>query len=239
LSAEQIEATGNALSGFGILELVILGVIAIVIIVVMVLGKRLVDVWMAKINNDSQKTIISLNSENTKIEAETNAIVKKIIDRIEPLEEIVRNLQKKTENDIQDIENIKKMLDDDTADRIKRQAELDNELNSIKLDVKNIYTILSDHEEFQGVLSEGTLENMLFSKNPSVFRKLKAFLRLIAMKKNGRIKETGFDLILQNKDVWLTVLEVMPKLKLGITDKDYFDSVLKDIDQRFFDGMMW
>ena len=58
MSPEQIEATGSALSHFGIVELIILGIVGVIVLVIIVLGKRLIDVWMAKINNDSQQTII-------------------------------------------------------------------------------------------------------------------------------------------------------------------------------------
>jgi len=251
MTAEQIEAASHALSRFGIIELVILGIIGVAVLVIIFLGKKLIDVWMAKINSDSQQTLKNLDSEHTKIETETNSCVNDIANRLTPLEENVVSLQKKTEVtsiDIEnikkclahDIENIKQQLDEDKAERKDRQIKFDNELDSIKSNMKNMSSILSDHEEFQEKLSEGTLENMLFNDNNeiSIFKKLKSYLRLLAMKKNGRIKEKGFKLILANKDIWLTILEVLPAMKLNILDQAYFDSVLDEINNRIFDGTM-
>jgi len=239
VSPEHIEATGNALSRFGIIELIILGIIGVIILVIIVLGKRLIDVWMAKINKDSQQMLISLNKENNQIEVETNAFVKEIVDRLTPIEENITSLQKKTDIDNQDIEKIKKLLAENVAERMERQSKFDNELDSIKSSMKNIFSILSDHEEFQEKISEGTLENILFNENISVFKRLKSFLRLIAMKKNGRIKEKGFKTIMDNKDTWLTILEILPTLNLHLLDQKYFDSVLDEINHRIFDRMMW
>jgi hypothetical protein len=69
---------------------------------------------------------------------------------------------------------------------------------------------------------------------------------------NGRIKQKGFDLILQNKkvvtddagnkiklDPWLDVLETMPKLNLKIVNQKHFDAVLDEINHKIYDGMMW
>jgi ribosome assembly protein YihI (activator of Der GTPase) len=54
----------------------------------------------------------------------------------------------------------------------------------------------------------------------------------MAMKKNGRIREKGYKLILENKNVWLDVQEA--DLNLKIVDQAYFDSVMDDIDKRIF-----
>jgi hypothetical protein len=104
----------------------------------------------------------------------------------------------------------------------------------IKTEVQNVYRILADHEEFQEKLSEGTLENMLFNDNVSAFKRLKAYIRLIAMEKNGKIKAKGIDLILNNKEVWEAVLETKKELKLNIVNPEYFREVMKEIDDRVF-----
>lgn len=241
---EQIEATGNALTRFGVIELIILGVIGVMIVVILVLGKRLIDVWMIKINNTSQETIARLNNENQQINNETNSFVKEIAKSRDAFENAIHSQNdriKKLESGYETIEKIEKLLQDDVSDRKKRQASLDKELRTIKSDIKDVFSILADHEELWEKTSEGTLTNMLFNENPklSMFLKLKSYLRLIGLKKNGDIKERGFDLILNNKSVWKTVLQVMPEMKFVIVDQEFFDKTLDEINHRIFDGMMW
>jgi hypothetical protein len=95
-----------------------------------------------------------------------------------------------------------------------------------------LFSILADHEEFANKISQGTLENQLYNEDLTIFKRLKAFLRLIAMRVNGRIREKGFNLILQYKEDWRDVLESHVELK--IVDQEYFDEVMKDIDKRIF-----
>jgi len=239
MSSDQIEALSNSLSRFGIIELVILGLIGLAVLIIVFLGKKLVDVWMQKISHDSQETLIKLNRDNTEVEAEIHTFVKDIVERLTPLEDKVLHLQKRAGEYSQDIEDIKKILSDDDVDRKERQALFDNEFGSIKTNISSIFSILSDHESFQEKLSEGTLENQLFNDTLSNFKRMKAYIRLIAMKKNGRIKEKGYDLIIQDKGTWLTVIEVLPSLNLEINDQVYFDTTLDEINHRLFDGMMW
>jgi hypothetical protein len=84
--------------------------------------------------------------------------------------------------------------------------------------------------------SEGTLENMLFTDSPklSMYKRLKAYRRLIAMGKNGRIRNKGLNLILENKETWLDVLD--SELDIEIINQKYFDSVMEDIENRIFRG---
>jgi hypothetical protein len=79
---------------------------------------------------------------------------------------------------------------------------------------------------------------MLFNEKTPIFRRLKAYIRLLAMGINGRVKKAGFSLVLNNKEIWLDALETMPKLKLKIVDQAYFDAAMEDINHRIFDGMM-
>jgi len=243
-TSDQIEAAGKALSNFGVIELIILGVLGVMIVTIIFLGKKLVEVWMVKINNQSQEMITKLNNENQQINNETNSFVKEIAKNRETFEETVRDQLKrieKLESGYQSIEKIEKMLQDDVLDRKKRQAAFDKELKSIKSDITDVFSILADHEELWEKTSEGTLTNMLFSESPklSTFLKLKSYMRLIGLRKNGDIKERGFDLILNNKRDWKTVLQVMPDMKMVITDHKYFNDTLEEINHKIFDGMMW
>jgi hypothetical protein len=114
----------------------------------------------------------------------------------------------------------------------KRNKEVDGQLNGIKKDVAKLFTLMSDYEELQDKLSEGTLENMFFNENVSMFKRLKAYKRLIALKKNGKIKAEGFKLICAHKETWEAVQET--EMKLNIVDQDYFNSTMKDIDRVIF-----
>jgi hypothetical protein len=138
-----------------------------------------------------------------------------------------------------ELREIKKTLDDDRVDWNKRMEGFDRQFNEIKTeaadikkDVQNVFRILADHEEFQEKVSEGTLENMLFNDNVSIFKRLKAYKRLIAMGKNGKIRAKGFDLVLNNKDVWEAVEE--SGLKLNIVNQEYFKEVMHEIDTKIF-----
>jgi len=130
------------------------------------------------------------------------------------------------------LKKIETLIEEETTERIKRNEEVDERLNGIKSEVSHIFSLIADYEGLQEKVSEGTLENMLFNDNVSTFKRLKAFKRLIAMKKNGRIREKGYKLILENKNVWLDVQEA--DLALKIVDQNYFNSVMDDIDKQIF-----
>ena len=93
---------------------------------------------------------------------------------------------------------------------------------------------VADNEELLDSVSQGTLENMLFNDKQSPFRRLKSFLRLLAMGKNGRVWQKGFEIVLNNKETWLDVLDTKPKMK--ITDQRYLDEKLNEINRRIFAG---
>jgi hypothetical protein len=100
--------------------------------------------------------------------------------------------------------------------------------------LKIIEATLEVHEFLLDKTSEGTLENILFDDNPkrSVFQRLKAFRRLIAMKKNGRVWRTGFALILENKETWIDVLDT--ELGIKIVDEKFFNDKLEEIETRIY-----
>jgi hypothetical protein len=110
-----------------------------------------------------------------------------------------------------------------------------NNIEGIKTELKTVSTTLLTHEFLLDKASEGTLENMLFDdhKDRSTFQKLKAFRRLLAMKKNGRIWERGKQLIIQHKETWLDVLDT--ELDIKIVDVEYFEARLKEIRRSIYD----
>jgi hypothetical protein len=81
-------------------------------------------------------------------------------------------------------------------------------------------------------VSQGTLENMLFNEILPIFRRLKAFRRLLAMGVNGRVKRYGTELAMKNKETWADALEV--KMDLVIENIEYYNSVLSEIDHHLY-----
>jgi len=149
------------------------------------------------------------------------------------------------------LKTIQKLIVDDVEKQNKWQEFASKKFNEIDSKLATMFSVITDHEEFLGPLSHGTLENMLFNDTTPIFRRLKAYLRLMAMGINGRVKQKGFDLILQNKkivkdannneikiDPWLDVLETMPKMNLKIVNQQHFDAVLDEINHKIYDGMM-
>ena len=128
---------------------------------------------------------------------------------------------------------VEEMLAEDAQERKIRQEELDAKLGEIEASIDKLFSILADHEQAANKISQGTLENMLFNENLSAFKRLKSFLRLIAMRVNGRIREYWFKLVLQHKETWRNVLESHVEVKM--VDQKYYDEVLQDIDKRIFD----
>ena len=135
---------------------------------------------------------------------------------------------------------VKKLLDDDKQVRVDRQAEVDKELRDIKGKIEELFAMMADHEEFAITLSQGTLENQLLSdsKHRSNFQRLKAFLRLLALDVNGRVKQRGMELILENQDVWLDVMETIKSMNLKILNPERFNAILDEINHKIYDGMM-
>ena len=118
--------------------------------------------------------------------------------------------------------------------------------NFVSEKLGTIESTLATHEYLLDKTSEGTLENMLFNDNLSPFMRLKAFRRLLAKKKNGRIWDKGYLLILDNKrtittedgreidiDVWMDVLDT--ELGIPIVDVEYYEARMKEIRRRIYD----
>jgi len=116
----------------------------------------------------------------------------------------------------------------------KWQDFVSDKISEIESKLGLIFTTLSAHEFLLDKTSEGTLENQLFMEDEKrTFLRLKAFRRLIAMKKNGRVWEKGFNLIVKHKDTWLDVLDT--ELGIKIVDEKYYNDRLEEIRKRIFD----
>jgi len=130
--------------------------------------------------------------------------------------------------------SVEEILSEDAQERKARQEALDAKLTEIETSIQELVQTVADNEELLDSVSQGTLENMLFNDKQSPFRRLKAFLRLLAMGKNGRVWQKGFEVVLNNKETWLDVLDTKPKLR--IADQKYLEARLEEIDRRIFKG---
>jgi len=117
----------------------------------------------------------------------------------------------------------------------KWQNFIGDKMSEFESKLALIFNTLSAHEFLLDKTSEGTLENMLFDdhEDRSVFQRLKAFRRLLAMGKNGRIWKKGFQLVLKHKETWLDVLDT--ELGIKIVDEKYYNDRLEEIRTRIFD----
>jgi len=115
----------------------------------------------------------------------------------------------------------------------KWQNFVSEKINEIESKIEKLFSVMTTHEHLLDKTSEGTLENQLFNKDLWPFLRLKAFRRLLAMKKNGRVWEKGFNLVLQNKEIWLDVLDT--DLGIEIADVNYYNARLEEIRMRIFD----
>jgi len=128
----------------------------------------------------------------------------------------------------------------------KWQIFVIEKIEELEAKIGTIFSTLSAHEFLLDKTSEGTLENILNDEYRSLFQRLKAFRRLLAMKKNGRIWEKGLQLILLGRktvkddkgrelkiDIWLDVLDT--ELGTQIVDNEYYEARLKEIRRRIYD----
>jgi hypothetical protein len=118
----------------------------------------------------------------------------------------------------------------------KWQKFVTGKIYEIEHKIVDIINTIALHDNLINKTSEGTLENKLFIKIFDPFLRLKSFRRLLAMGKNGRVWKEGFNLILQNKEVWLNVLDT--ELGIEITHPDYYNAKLDEINRRIYDGFM-
>jgi hypothetical protein len=118
----------------------------------------------------------------------------------------------------------------------KWQEFVSSEISGIKSNIEILTSTIMTHEYLLNKTSEGTLVNQLFSEELSLFLRLKAFRRLLAMGKNGRVWEKGLNLIRENKETWRDVLDT--ELGIEIVDKEYYNARLEEINRRIFDRFM-
>jgi len=128
---------------------------------------------------------------------------------------------------------VEETLKIEAEERKTWQEFVGKRMDDLESKIGKLFSAISVHEQFTNKISEGTLVNQLFSDELWPFLRLKAFRRLLAMGKNGRIKDKGFSLVLAHKEDWLNVLDT--ELGMEIVDKEYYHSQLNDIRRRIFD----
>jgi len=150
--------------------------------------------------------------------------------------------------------NLADWMANEKKEREERQGTLDSTLQELKdsnaaftsglltfrAELNEMKSLLAANEEYMDNVSQGTLVQMLRDDKgmESKFR-ARAFLRLLALGVNGRIKTSGMAFVLEHKDVWLDAVEDIKYLKLKIKDEAYFNKVMEEINQNIFAGTMW
>jgi len=130
--------------------------------------------------------------------------------------------------------SVEEIIARESKERRKWQDGFWKKIGEIETKVENLFSAVSVHEQFSSKVSEGTLVNQLFSDGLWPFLRLKAFRRLLAMGKNGRVWDKGFKLVLENKEAWLDVLD--SELGLKIADAEYYAARIDEIRRRVLDG---
>jgi hypothetical protein len=129
-----------------------------------------------------------------------------------------------------------------TSDQIKNieKAVLGNSqsISAIKNDINGKLDALNSKiKETQRILfkvSEDTQYSIFINKDGDIYERLKAFRNLIAWRKNGGIREEGFDLIRNNMKEWRLVEKL--KLEVEILDQKYWDETMDLIRKSIFSG---
>jgi hypothetical protein len=128
---------------------------------------------------------------------------------------------------------IKEILLEESEKRRKRHLELDKAVKGLEENIVALFSAVEGHSASITKISAETLENQLYSDFLRPFLRLKAFRRLLAMRKNGRVWEKGLALVLENKNSWRDVMDT--ELNIEIVDVDYYGQKINEINQRIFD----
>ncbi|MCL2480810.1 MAG: hypothetical protein FWF38_03760 [Spirochaetaceae bacterium] len=196
-------------------ELILFGIVAASVIIIwrVAVPNAIAKKTKKHVVSESKVEIDRLLKEKAIFIDENNALIKLMCNRLEKIE----NALTSTKNDWKFFENTS----------IERLTMITNRIDKL-------YEIVSDHEEFAASISQGTLENMVFNESMPAFRRLKAFRRLLAMGKNGRVKSKGKGIISQNKETWIDVLDMDMDIKMG--DQKYYDNAIADIEKMLTGG---
>jgi hypothetical protein len=147
--------------------------------------------------------------------------------------------------------SLEQYIENDAEDRRKRQKEFDDRFEKIQSEVNHaginvinlreeiqmLTVLFENYEHTADTMNKVNLENTLFNEALSPFRRLKAYLYLITIGANGRIKMKGTELILEYKETWLDVQDTTSEhLKFEKPeDKEYFDTTMSEINRMIFD----
>jgi hypothetical protein len=178
---------------------------------------KIIDQRSEKIATDHEVEVLKISKNAEALEIESNAMIKEVSSKIEK----IFGMLKENDGKLGDIAN---EMSIDKAKRDERQKTLDKKLDDIE-------TLLDS-------TSHGSLWLMLKDESMTGKDRARAFLRLLALGVNGRIKTYGMGFVLHHIEEWLNAIEDMKYLKLNIKDQTYFDDVMEEINKKIFDGMM-
>ena len=203
---------------------------------------KMIDRYQLK--KDQQLDEKIKNAED--IEVESNRLIKEVkttIDRLVACHEENKSIIEKHDKDIGEI---KDLLNEDMHDRKARQEEMDAWRGSIETKIESIITTQTDQGHYIRSVSIGTLENMLDSAMVEIENKkkgekvnlkrvrngLKAFLKLVGLKRNSYNLKNGYALIIEFKDDFEVIFEDFAKENwkdIEMIDEGYFAGIMDEI----------
>jgi hypothetical protein len=113
------------------------------------------------------------------------------------------------------------------------QELINKRIDALELGNKEILNRITANEIALNELSDNALTKKFFDEKKTPFERLLIFRMLLSKKKNGRIWDSGFNLIKNNKNIWLDIQET--KFEGEIIDVEYYNERMKEIRTRIFD----
>jgi F0F1-type ATP synthase membrane subunit b/b' len=194
-----------------------LGIYEFIILVAVVVGFLIF--WKVLLPRMMKMSELKTHDEIKESEAKAHKELMSFQDLVVEVKQIVENYNNR-------FQKLEEQLDKDAENREARKVEVDGKLSGIEAKMEIIIK-----KQFK--VSQGTLENMLFNERLSIFKRLKAFRRLLAMGVNGDIKKEGLKLVLANKETWKIVLQT--RLGIKIKDLKYYEDTMAYINKIVFD----
>ena len=151
---------------------------------------------------------------------------------------------------------LEQMYQLDQQERILRQTELNQrfeffdqehremmeQIQALIHQLSEMDDRLNDYEALSEMAHVQSLENQFFNERLSAFKRCRALMKLFAMGRNGKLKELGMQFILNNKEAFNNLVEVLQdypqQLPMIVKDRKQFTTVLDDINVHIFGGML-
>jgi hypothetical protein len=142
-------------------------------------------------------------------------------------QDLISEVKQIVENNNNRFLKLEERLEKDANDREVRQAEFDKIFSELNSETKETQRILFE-------VSCDTQYSIFCNEKADIYERLKAFRNLIAWRKNGGIREAGFNLIRNNMEVWRHIEK--QELKIKILDQKYWDETMGHIHKSIFSG---